>query len=121
MGNIDDSNNLSVKTGLCEAQSPQLKTRVGDLEEKSVEKESSFQTQITLSSNATSLSHLTLDTANGSIVQFNSSIGHSEIETSTNPDPNPEYELPPVDGGKQAWSYIAGTFIAEIMIHGISL
>lgn len=29
-------------------------------------------------------------------------------------------ELPPVDRGKKAWSYLLGVFLAEIMIHGMS-
>lgn len=36
-------------------------------------------------------------------------------------DEDAERDLPPVDRGKGALSYLLGTFLAEIMIHGTSL
>lgn len=49
------------------------------------------------------------------------SASHEEPESVFHENPNPEIEfsLPPVDGGKDAWLFLVAAFIIEVLVWGI--
>ncbi len=48
-----------------------------------------------------------------------SRVGLPEQGVDESPDGNPEFSLPPVDGGKEAWLFLAACFVVDALIWGM--
>ncbi|KAI0910460.1 MFS general substrate transporter [Ustulina deusta] len=49
-----------------------------------------------------------------------SRVGLPEQGVDESPDGNPEFSLPPVDGGKEAWLFLAACFVVDALIWGFN-